>query len=76
VLAWRDRLWGALHALPAGTVVFTHFMVINAVVSLLEGRERLVVFEPDYCSATVLAPEAATVRLITLGESRATRVLV
>lgn len=76
VLAWRDRLWGALQALPPGTVVFTHFMVINAVVSLLEGRERLVVFEPDYCSATVLAPETAAVRLITLGESRATRVLV
>jgi len=76
VLAWRDRLWGALQALPAGTVVFTHFMVINAVVSLLEGRERLVVFKPDYCSATVLAPEAGALRLITLGESRATRVLV
>ncbi len=76
VITWRDRLWQALQALPEGTVVFTHFMVINAVISLLEGHERLVVFEPDYCSATVLASEAGAIRLITKGESRVTRVLL
>lgn len=73
--AWREVLWRALHAVDADTVIFTHFMVINAVVSLLQNAPQLVVFEPGYCSVTVLERHGDTLALADLGSTRTTRVL-
>jgi broad specificity phosphatase PhoE len=73
--AWRERAWQVLLDSREDTLVFTHFMVINALVSRVMGDERLVVFEPDYCSATELRVGPAGCQLITLGKARTTLVL-
>jgi broad specificity phosphatase PhoE len=75
VHAWREVLWQALLAVEEDTVIFTHFMVINAAVSLLQTAPRLVVFEPDYCSVTVLERHGDTLALADRGSNRTTRVL-
>lgn len=75
VTAWRTRLWEALLALEEDTVIHTHFMVINAAVSSLKQAPRVVVFEPDYCSVTVLARRGTQISLHELGASRTTQVL-
>jgi broad specificity phosphatase PhoE len=75
VTIWRTRLWDALLALEEDTVIHTHFMVINAAVSILKQAPRVVVFEPDHCSVTVLARRGQQISLHELGASRTTQVL-
>ena len=43
--------------------------------SLLQTAPRLVVFEPDYCSVTVLERHGDTLGLADRGSNRTTRVL-
>jgi broad specificity phosphatase PhoE len=54
IAAWRSAAWDALMALEHGAVIFTHFMLINAIVSRVTEDQRLVCFEPDYASVTHL----------------------
>jgi broad specificity phosphatase PhoE len=54
IAVWRSAAWGALLALEHGAVIFTHFMLINAIVSRVTGDQRLVCCEPDYASVTHL----------------------
>ncbi|MFP6781363.1 MAG: hypothetical protein VCB59_06650, partial [Gammaproteobacteria bacterium] len=51
---WRSNAWAALIELRRDTVVFTHFMLINALVSRATANDGLVYFEPDYGSITHL----------------------
>lgn len=54
VLTWRDNLMQALLPLRGDVVVFTHFMVMNAVLGQLRGEDTLVSYQPDYCSVLTL----------------------
>ena len=54
IAAWRSAAWQAMLALEHSTVIFTHFMLINAMVARANEDERLVCFEPDYTSVTCL----------------------
>jgi 2,3-bisphosphoglycerate-dependent phosphoglycerate mutase len=72
---WCDRTWRTLHALTEDTIIFTHFMVINAVVARIRNASQVVVFEPDYCSVTSLVRDNQSLQIRALGQSRATLVL-
>ncbi|MSQ69251.1 MAG: histidine phosphatase family protein [Gammaproteobacteria bacterium] len=72
---WRERTWTLVNRCQQDTVIFTHFMVINALVGLATGDPRLVCFEPDYCSVTRLRLTAQGCELVSLGKARATLVL-
>jgi len=54
VTAWRNAAWEALLALERSSVIFTHFMLINAMVTRATKEQRLVCFEPNYASVTRL----------------------
>lgn len=54
ISAWRNVAWDALLALEHSAVIFTHFMLINAIVSRVTEDQRVVCFEPDYTSVTYL----------------------
>jgi len=71
---WRERVAAALIALETPTLVTTHFVAINAAVSLATGDDRMVCFEPDHCSCTVLEVVDRTLRVVTLGRQRATQI--
>jgi len=73
--AWRERAWQALLACREDTLFFTHFMVINALAGRALDDDRLVVFEPDYCSVTELLLEGGNCSLVALGKARNTLVL-
>ncbi|MEM9054949.1 MAG: histidine phosphatase family protein [Pseudomonadota bacterium] len=72
---WRDDLIQKVTALPDDTVVFTHFVAINAIVSAFEGSDKAVVFRPTYCSQTVLERDADMLKVTRRGAEAATRVL-
>lgn len=72
--AWRDRAARAVREFEQDTLVFTHFMVINALVALATKDERLVCFEPDYGSVTQLRCDADMLSLVSIGRARKTLV--
>ena len=73
--SWREQAWNALLRCREPTVVFTHFMLINAVVSRATGIEHTVCFEPDNGSITELEIGGGVIEVVRLGAVRATRVL-
>lgn len=72
---WRDAVTAFLCGLQTSTVVTTHFVAINAAVGVATRDDRVLCFQPDYCSCTVLEHVNGTLRVVVLGRQRATLVL-
>lgn len=72
---WRQRLIAKAESLPDHTVVFSHFVAINALVGFLEGTDQVTVFRPDHCSLTLIDPTPEGLRLRQRGGEAGTRVL-
>ena len=71
---WRDEILNALLSLEQNTVVFTHFMVINAVIGELTDCEETVCFHPDYVSVTHLESIEGNLSLVDAGAEMQTLV--
>src|SRR5260370_27214598 len=71
---WRRTVFDALRVRP-GAAIFSHFVAINAVLSVLEGRDQVIAFRPDHASITVLDASAGGARLVARGREAATRLL-
>jgi broad specificity phosphatase PhoE len=65
--AWRDACGAALRDMTADTVVFTHFIAINAIVSAASKSAETIVFRPAHCSITELELDAGALRVVSLG---------
>lgn len=72
--AWRQGVAGAL-ATRAGAAVFSHFVAINAAVSVITGDGQVIGFRPDHASITTLALEGERLRLIARGDEARTGIL-
>lgn len=72
--AWRQSVLAAVEKLPDETAAFSHFIAINAVVGLLTGDERVVVFKPGHASITKLQRVGGKLRVVELGSEAATAV--
>lgn len=71
---WRLDVLSALMSLPSDSVVFTHYMAINAAVGEATMDRRVFCCAPDYCSRTVLDVAPGAMRLIELGEQADTTI--
>ena len=71
---WRAAAYDGLLALDAPAVVFTHFLVINAVVGLVLNRPETLCFWPDNGSITRLHNNGDNLELRFLGEQMPTHV--
>lgn len=72
--AWRDTVVSFLLSLQTTSVVTTHFVAINAAVGAATGDDRILCFEPDHCSCTVLEVVNDCLQVATLGRQRVTQV--
>ena len=72
--AWRRDLVDCVASLTEDSVVFCHFIAINAAVGEARCDDRLVVFSPDNGSVTVLSNDTRRIELVELGRSAQTRV--
>lgn len=75
VKSWHSELLETVSNLPDKTVVFSHFIAINAIVGELSGAPAVTVFRPNYCSVTTLERRGGKLTLVERGESLETRVL-
>ncbi len=71
---WHAALLEQLRRIREPTVVFTHFMVLNAVVGALQADDRVVCFLPDNASVTELRGYGDDLQLVSLGRQFRTRV--
>ena len=69
---WRDALYAHLLGLREPSVVFTHFLVINAVVGRIQQREETLCFWPDNASITHLTLTSGSLALVKLGDELST----
>jgi broad specificity phosphatase PhoE len=72
--AWRRSVAAAV-ARRSRTAVFSHFVAINAVVSLVRGEDRVIGYRPDHASITTLGIGESGLRVIELGPEARTEVL-
>ena len=75
LLSWREALIAALLAQTRDTVIFSHFVAINAAVGAAMGDDRIGLLSPDNCSVTVFEVTDGTLQLAEKGhESSVTRI--
>ena len=73
---WRENALDMIEGLHDGTVVFSHFVAINAIVGLVQKTPRVLVFKPDHCSVTKLERDAdGTLKIARLGGDATTQIL-
>lgn len=70
--AWRDNIVNAVDEQRGSIVVFTHFLVINALVGWYQKRKETLVFWPDNASVTVLQSDTNDVNVKALGDQMST----
>ena len=68
---WARSVLAAVEAMPDGSAVFSHFVAINAVVGLLSGDDRVLVFRPGHCSITRLERRAGALVVVERGQEGA-----
>ena len=66
-LAYRNEVVASLSALAADSVVFSHFIAINAAIGASLGDDRLVVRSLDNCSVTIIDHVAGVLQLVESG---------
>jgi broad specificity phosphatase PhoE len=66
--AWRQALLQELRQVRQPAVVFTHFMVLNAIVGALTGEDRVVCYLPDNASVTTAQWSGQDLQLLELGQ--------
>jgi broad specificity phosphatase PhoE len=71
---WRCEVAQAVAARPQHAI-FSHFVAINAVVSLIVGDDRVLGFRPDHGAITTLGAAPAGLVLLERGREAATGVL-
>ena len=72
--AWRRQVAGALLTRP-DTAVFSHFVAINAAVSMVRGTNAVLAFRPDHASITAFRVEGGGLSLVDGGREAETQVL-
>ena len=71
---WRRGLVNCLHGLREDTVIFSHFIAINAAVGEATGDDRVVCFRPNNGSITIIETDGHALTLLELGDQADTRV--
>ena len=71
---WRENLVSYLGGLTEDTIVFTHYVAINAAVGAATGNDAVLCFQPDNGSITILEVEDGKLSLIEKGAENTTKI--
>ncbi len=69
---WRETIIASLKSRRETQIVFSHFVVINAVVSHILGNDKILSFYPDNASITHLQLIQGDLKLVSLGNESKT----
>lgn len=65
--AWRTALLSSIRSMTGDTVIFSHFVAINAIVGAAQGSDLMVSFRPDHASVTTIEVSGETISVRELG---------
>jgi len=71
---WRQKVLETLLSIETDTVVFTHYIAINAAVGFATADDRVVSFNPDNASITILETDGNQLCLVERGVEADTKV--
>ena len=71
---WFERIIEALEHITEDTIIFSHFMVINAVISYITKQDKLVTSFPDYTSLTKIENADGSLKLTSFGTDKKTHI--
>ncbi len=66
-VSYRDNMLNVLRCVAVDSVVFSHFVAINAAIGASIGDDRLVVRSLDNCSVTVIEVTGGALQLVESG---------
>ena len=69
---WRENILKFFLSLKKDTFIFTHYLVINSVVSYFRKSDKVVFFNPDNTSLTHLSLSDKKLKIISLGDEAST----
>ncbi len=70
---WRNQIGQALLEVTQDTLVFSHFVAINAAVGLATNSDTVTCFKPGHASITILRNLGGVLTVETLGEEASIR---
>ncbi len=71
---WQQNMVNCLLALKQDTVIFTHFVAINAMVAAATNSSEVLIFRPDNGSITQFDTRGGKLQLLDLGDEAVTSV--
>ena len=71
-IEWRNNIIQGIESLEKDTLIFSHFMTINAIVGWIRSNEKIVSYYPNYCSITRMEKIDNKYYIKKLGEELAT----
>ena len=72
VKLWQNNIMSTLLNIDSDAIIFSHFMVINAVAASVLKNNKLLYFYPDYTSCTKLLVEDNQIIEIIVGDDKKT----
>jgi len=75
IRAWRDAIAATVLALDVDAVVFSHYVAINAAISVALDTDTPRCRHLDHCSVTVFDTTGGVLRLVEAGTEAETRIL-
>jgi len=69
---WRENILKFFLSLNKDTFIFTHYLVINSIVSYLRKSDKVVFFNPDNTSLTHLSLSTKKLKIVSLGKEAST----
>ena len=71
-LEWRNNIIQAVESLEKDTLIFSHFMTINAIIGWINSNEKVVSYYPNHCSITRIEKVGNQFFIKALGEELTT----
>ena len=65
---WRENILKFFLSLNKDAFIFTHYLVINSIISYLMNSDKVVFFSPDNTSITHLSLSAKKLEIVSLGD--------
>ena len=71
---WKENIMNNIYSLNKDTIIFTHFVVINAVIGEILKSDKIVNFQPANCSITEISKKNNKLKIVKLGKSLESKV--
>jgi broad specificity phosphatase PhoE len=65
--AWRAALLGAVRRMTGDSVIFSHYIAINAIIGAAQGDDHVICFRPDHASVTTVEVAGGGISVRQLG---------